>query len=100
MLSRETKEVELDDEKPIAPVATRSQAHEVRTAGSPRSSAVPDSIVNCLRQITEFLAQRALPDFRRFLIDNDKTVAVCSNMVYYIVAPSFKTRARSVPPLL
>lgn len=47
-------------------------------------------------KITDFLARRVLADFRRFLIDTDKTVAVCSNMVYYIVAPSFKTRSKSV----
>lgn len=45
-------------------------------------------------KITEFLARRVLADFRRFLIDGDKTVAVCSNMVYYIVAPAFKTRSK------
>ncbi|GAA5872796.1 hypothetical protein JCM8547_005705, partial [Rhodosporidiobolus lusitaniae] len=46
-------------------------------------------------EITDFLATRALPNLRRFLIDADKTAAVCSNMVYYIVTPSFKTRAKT-----
>ncbi|GAA6042706.1 hypothetical protein JCM8097_003757 [Rhodosporidiobolus ruineniae] len=48
-----------------------------------------------VREIAEFLAKRVLPDFRRFLVDADKTAAVCSNMVYYIVAPAFKTRAKT-----
>ncbi|GAA6058598.1 hypothetical protein JCM10212_004009 [Sporobolomyces blumeae] len=50
---------------------------------------------NVAREITLFLAQRALADFRRFHIDLDKTVTACSNVVYYIVAPAFKTRAKS-----
>ncbi|GAA6000168.1 hypothetical protein JCM10207_007887 [Rhodosporidiobolus poonsookiae] len=47
-------------------------------------------------EITDFLSGRVLADFRRFFIDADKTVAVCSNMVYYIVAPAFKTRAKTL----
>lgn len=53
-----------------------------------------DVFFNLLFQITDFLATRAVPDLRRFLIDTDKAAAVCGNMVYYIVAPSLKTRSR------
>ena len=31
---------------------------------------------------------------RRFLMDNDKTLASCINMVYYIVTPTLKGKAR------
>ncbi|BGP14202.1 hypothetical protein JCM10213v2_002145 [Rhodosporidiobolus nylandii] len=55
-----------------------------------RPSASPEKLT-----ITDFFAQRVLADFRSFLIDADKTVAVCSNMVYYVVAPVFKTRAKT-----
>ncbi|GAA5902657.1 hypothetical protein JCM8208_007031 [Rhodotorula glutinis] len=48
-----------------------------------------------VREITAFLAHRIVPDLKRFLIDADKTAGVCSNMVYYIVAPAFKTRNRT-----
>ncbi|KAM0754971.1 hypothetical protein T439DRAFT_284317 [Meredithblackwellia eburnea MCA 4105] len=48
-----------------------------------------------LIQIADFLAHRVLADFRRFLIDGDKTVTVCTNMVYYIVTPAFKTRSKA-----
>ncbi|KAL8286531.1 hypothetical protein RQP46_004548 [Phenoliferia psychrophenolica] len=56
---------------------------------------VPAAATNQAAEITDFLARRVLADFRRFLIDTDKTVAVCSNMVYYIVNPSFKTRSKT-----
>ncbi|GAA5982369.1 hypothetical protein JCM11641_006959 [Rhodosporidiobolus odoratus] len=48
-----------------------------------------------VREIIDFLSARILGNFRRFLIDFDKTVATCSNMVYYIVTPAFKTRAKT-----
>lgn len=76
-----------DDERRLAPGT--SQAHDVSPPILPKS----DSLT-CRLQITDFLARRVMPNFRRFLIDADKTVAACSNMVYYIVAPAFKTRSR------
>ncbi|KAI5481667.1 cellular morphogenesis-related protein [Pseudohyphozyma bogoriensis] len=73
----------------------------VSDKGKPESEDVeeekrPAPAANQAREITEFLAQRILADFRRFLIDPDKTVAVCSNMVYYIVTPAFKTRSKTL----
>ncbi|BGP07694.1 Protein dopey-1 [Rhodotorula toruloides] len=49
-------------------------------------------------EIATYLTKHVLPDLRRFLIDADKTSAVCSNMVYYIAAPAFKTRAKTFDP--
>ncbi|GAA6052531.1 hypothetical protein JCM3770_003812, partial [Rhodotorula araucariae] len=48
-----------------------------------------------VREITEYLAQRIVPDLKRFLVDPDKTAGVCSNMVYYVVSPAFKTRNKT-----
>ncbi|GAA5834665.1 hypothetical protein JCM9279_007075 [Rhodotorula babjevae] len=48
-----------------------------------------------VREMTDFLAHRIVPDLKRFLIDADKTAGVCSNMIYYIIAPAFKTRNRT-----
>ncbi|GAA5884793.1 hypothetical protein JCM16303_007269 [Sporobolomyces ruberrimus] len=50
---------------------------------------------NIAREVTVFLSERVIGDFRRFHMDADKTVAACSNMVYYIVSPAFKTRSKS-----
>lgn len=78
--------VEMEEERRTPPVST-SQAHDVRPSST---SVLPDPHL----QITDFLAQRVLPDLRRFLIDADKTATVCTNIVYYVVAPAFRTRSR------
>lgn len=36
-------------------------------------------------QLATFLAQRVIPDFRRFTIDSDKLAATCGNIIYYNV---------------
>lgn len=59
----------------------------------------PLVLTNAITQIATYLTKHVLPDLRRFLIDADKTSAVCSNMVYYIAAPAFKTRAKCVVDL-
>ncbi|KAG2076732.1 hypothetical protein BDR04DRAFT_1132425 [Suillus decipiens] len=45
-------------------------------------------------QITAFIASTAVPELRRFLMDNDKVASACSNIVYYIVSPGIKIKAR------
>ena len=37
-----------------------------------------------------------MPDFRLLSIDNDRLAATCANIVYYIVAPAFKTRSKAL----
>jgi hypothetical protein len=50
--------------------------------------------VEVVYQITAFIASTAVPELRRFLIDNDKVAGACSNIVYYIVSPGIKIKAR------
>ncbi|KAJ7204429.1 Dopey, N-terminal-domain-containing protein [Mycena pura] len=45
-------------------------------------------------QINLFIATAAMPRLRRFLMDNDKVVASCTNIVYYIVGPAMKGKVR------
>jgi hypothetical protein len=45
--------------------------------------------------VTQYIAQQVVPNMRRFLMDNDKVLTSCINMVYYIVTPSLKGKARS-----
>jgi len=47
-----------------------------------------------LQQVTQYIAQQVVPNMRKFLMDNDKVLASCINMVYYIVTPSLKGKAR------
>jgi len=44
--------------------------------------------------VTEYIAQQVVPNMRKFLMDNDKVLASCINMVYYIVTPGLKGKAR------
>jgi hypothetical protein len=50
--------------------------------------------VETVYQITAFIASTAVPELRRFLMDNDKVASACSNIVYYIVSPGIKMKAR------
>jgi hypothetical protein len=54
------------------------------------------SSISQTTQITEFLAKTAVPNLRRLLMDNDKVVAACSNIVYYVITPSMKGKNRLV----
>lgn len=51
-------------------------------------------------QIIFFIASSALPNLRRFLLENDKVISTCSNIIYYIVNPAMrgKTRPMDVDP--
>ncbi|KAF7303085.1 Dopey-N domain-containing protein [Mycena kentingensis (nom. inval.)] len=44
-------------------------------------------------QINQFIATTAMPNLRKFLMDNDKVVASCTNIVYYIVSPAMKGKS-------
>lgn len=37
-----------------------------------------------------------IPNLRKFLIDNDKVAAACTNIVYYIVNPAMKGKSKYV----
>ncbi|KAH7907786.1 Dopey, N-terminal-domain-containing protein, partial [Hygrophoropsis aurantiaca] len=45
-------------------------------------------------QICLFIASTILPNLRKFLMDSDKITSACSNIVYYIINPSIKLKAR------
>ncbi|KAG2138725.1 Dopey, N-terminal-domain-containing protein [Suillus bovinus] len=70
------------DEKPDSSTATPSDN------GKPTWGAELPS------QITVFIASTVVPELRRFLMDNDKVASACSNIVYYIVSPGIKMKAR------
>ncbi|KAJ7742186.1 Dopey, N-terminal-domain-containing protein [Mycena olivaceomarginata] len=46
------------------------------------------------QQVNLFIATTAMSSLRRFLMDNDKVVAACTNIVYYIVSPAMKGKSR------
>ena len=45
-------------------------------------------------QINQFTGSTALPNLRKFLVDNDKVAAACANIVYYILNPAMKSKSK------
>ncbi|KAH8835109.1 Dopey, N-terminal-domain-containing protein [Flagelloscypha sp. PMI_526] len=45
-------------------------------------------------QMNLFMSTSAIPKLRKFLVDADKVVSACTNIVYYIVNPAMKARSR------
>ncbi|KAM0788392.1 hypothetical protein ACM66B_001530 [Microbotryomycetes sp. NB124-2] len=75
--TKDAKDSEADDEKRLP------------------ASTAPSTPTGQAQEIATFMASRVLPDLRRFLVEADKVLAVSSNLVYYLVAPAFKTRSRT-----
>ncbi|KAG6877601.1 hypothetical protein C0993_005727 [Termitomyces sp. T159_Od127] len=56
-----------------------------------------------ISQINSFVASSVLPNLRKFLIDNDKILSACNNIIYYVVNPAMRGRTRPLdldPPVL
>ncbi|TFY81819.1 hypothetical protein EWM64_g2190 [Hericium alpestre] len=53
----------------------------------------PSPYADLADQVTQFIAKTALPNLRRYLMDNDKVNTACVNIVYYIVGPSAKGKS-------
>ncbi|KNZ76347.1 Protein dopey [Termitomyces sp. J132] len=47
-----------------------------------------------ISKINDFVASSVLPNLRKFLMDNDKIISACSNIIYYVVNPAMRGRAR------
>ncbi|RDB28675.1 Protein dopey [Hypsizygus marmoreus] len=54
----------------------------------------PGTTTELVSQINEFVATCAVPNLRKFLLDNDKVLASCNNIIYYIVNPSMRGKSR------
>ncbi|QRW09045.1 hypothetical protein RhiLY_08044 [Ceratobasidium sp. AG-Ba] len=47
-------------------------------------------------EINLFLARRLIPNLRKFMAENDKVIAVCTNIVYYVVNPAIRAKSKNV----
>ncbi|KAF9524082.1 Dopey, N-terminal-domain-containing protein [Crepidotus variabilis] len=45
-------------------------------------------------QIILFVATSALPSLRKVLVENDKVLTVCNNIIYYIINPALRGKTR------
>jgi len=50
--------------------------------------------IDHLWKINAFIETSALPNLRRFLIENDKIITTCNNIIYYIVNPAMRGKTR------
>ncbi|KAF8913192.1 Dopey, N-terminal-domain-containing protein [Gymnopilus junonius] len=73
---------------------------KVEASTNPESSKLAS--IEILPQITSFVAASALPNLRKLLMENDKIVGACNNIVYYIVNPAMrgKTRPMDIDPIV
>ncbi|CAG8547676.1 3387_t:CDS:10 [Dentiscutata erythropus] len=46
-------------------------------------------------QTNQYLANIVIPNIRRLLADHDKIVAILTNLMYYVIAPSLKNRTNA-----
>lgn len=44
--------------------------------------------------VVQYLGARVVPALGPLMIDTDKSTALCTSMVYYVIAPGFKARSR------
>ncbi|GJJ13160.1 hypothetical protein Clacol_007411 [Clathrus columnatus] len=68
---------------PMPPDEKSSVPHELSTQTS--NVDIPD-------QVIAYLVSNVIPSLRRLLFDNDRMVTLCTNIVYYVVNPTIKTK--------
>ncbi|KAI1794036.1 Dopey, N-terminal-domain-containing protein [Ganoderma leucocontextum] len=66
---------------------------------SSTSLPLPDSAkatysTDVVQQVNSYIASDALPNLRKFLVDSDKILAACNQIVYNIVTPALKGKSR------
>lgn len=57
-----------------------------------------DSLNESESQISDFLAQSALPALRRFGVEADKVLTICANAVYYLIVPTIRSSSKNNSP--
>ena len=63
------------------------------------SASLPDvslSGPSVIESINEYLCARALPALRKFAVDQDKALNICTNVVYYIITPALRQKRKSL----
>ncbi|THH09322.1 hypothetical protein EW145_g2101 [Phellinidium pouzarii] len=83
---------------PLSRTQSESNLHEKYNA--PPSSVALNSpklpTLDMTDKINQYLAYDVLPNLRRFLVENDKILAACNNIVYYVLNPALKARSNRI----
>ncbi|KAI0756510.1 Dopey, N-terminal-domain-containing protein [Daedaleopsis nitida] len=86
-----------------SPAPTLRGASEVVKTDEKNASSMslplPDNVkvtygTDVVQQVNSYIASDALPNIRKFLIDSDKILTACNQIVYNIVNPALKGKAR------
>jgi hypothetical protein len=88
-------EVRLNEKRPSSPASidpSKSTSDDLVT--QVRLNVISLWAILILYQIVEYIATDALPNLRRFSLDNDRVLSICNTAVYSIVAPAIKGRPR------
>ncbi|CAE7181510.1 unnamed protein product [Rhizoctonia solani] len=46
-------------------------------------------------EINLFFARRLIPNLRKFMVENDKVINVCTNIVYYVINPAIRSKVKN-----
>ncbi|CCO32759.1 Protein dopey [Rhizoctonia solani AG-1 IB] len=46
-------------------------------------------------EINLFFARRLIPNLRKFMVENDKVISVCTNIVYYVINPAIRSKVKN-----
>lgn len=80
-------------DSPIPRVSSETRLDEKPTS---RPTSPPPGVdrVNQTLHIVQYIGDTALPRLRKFLVDNDRVLTACTNIMYYIVSPALKLKIR------
>ena len=87
-------ELQLDEKaisRPASPAPGVGRTDQVCVSPlvEPTLSSLPQT-----SHIVQYIGDTALPRLRKFLVDNDRVLTVCTNIMYYIVSPALKAKSR------
>ncbi|WFD18345.1 hypothetical protein MCAP1_000546 [Malassezia caprae] len=71
------------DSDSLSALSEREDSTEAPTAPAPAPAAV-----------VQYLGAQVVPALGPLMIDTDKSTALCTSLVYYVIAPGFKARSR------
>ncbi|KAG8881950.1 hypothetical protein FRB98_004046 [Tulasnella sp. 332] len=102
-LARVASEVALN-EKPDSPVVLVDDSPKLLPGPDLIDQVSPPDWKYCvllqsddpIPKINSFLATKLLPDLRRFLLDPDRVLTLCTNIVYYVVSPAIRSKAKTL----
>ncbi|GBE77521.1 hypothetical protein SCP_0103960 [Sparassis crispa] len=83
-----------DSPRPRVPSDTKYEERKNISVTSLQDTVKPNYSADVVEQINIYIATDVLPNLRRFLMEGDKILSACNNIIYSVVSPSLKGKAR------